>query len=583
MTEPIAWSDFDADALQRAQAGDRPIVLLLTVPWCHHCRDLLASSFADPAVIAAIRDHFVAVHVDAERRPDVNERYGTGGWPSIAWLTPSGELIANDSWLGAAQLQQRLERVRSYWKQNKDDIQRGIQALWKDQRERQPDVRGRLSRQMVEDVTAAIYEKFDHRHGGFGDGAKFPHPEAIDFALVQVAKHDDERMREVVTVTLDRMIESPLHDTIHGGFFRFSKTPDWRSPNYEKLLDQNARVLRALLEAWQVLGRDSWRRAAEGIVDWMLTTMRDPQTGAFAGSQDADAEWYHLDRDGRARRAPPKIDKTIYCNANAMAISALFKAAAALGRPEWRTAAMTALQFLKQELFDGQEVYHYWDGTYHLPGMLSDQAWTIRALIDASQHGGDADLLLPAEAIAERAIARQKAPGGGFYDILHDPAQQGMMRRRNRSILENSVMAEALVRLSYLSRRPEFYREAIETLEAFAADYKEYGYYVAGYGRAVDLIFYEPLFLTIVAGRNSEQADELRRAALSAYVPSRIVQTLDPRLDPILMSRAGYQPEDRPVVHLTVGRTTHAIARSPAELRAAVERIEAQRRRSLRS
>lgn len=582
MTESIQWLEFEPATMQRAEAADRPVVLVLTVPWCHHCKELLASSFADPQVAALIRDHFVPVLVDADRRPDVNERYGTGGWPTIAWLTPGGELITNDQFLNARQLAQRLERVHGYWRDHKQDIQRGIRDLWSHQVEREPESRGRLSRQMVEDVVDAIYARFDHRYGGWGEGAKFPHPDAIDFALVQVAKRNDERMHEVVAVTLDHMMDSPLHDQVGGGFFRFSKTPDWRGPNHEKLLDLNAKVLRTYLEAYQLYGKDAYRSTAEGIVDWMRTQMRDAATGAFFGSQDADQDYYNLDADERARRAPPACDRTVYANANALAISNLLKGAAALDRPEWRRQAMQALQFLLENLFDGHTVYHYWDGTYHLPGMLSDQAYLMRALIDASQHTGDADLLLPAEAIAEQAIARQQAPGGGFYDILHDPQSMGSMRRRNRSILENAVMAEALVRLSYLSRRPEFYEQAIGTLEAFANDYKEYGYYLAGFGRAVDLIFYEPLFLTIVGDRDSATAGELRRAALSTYVPSRIVQMLDPKHDPILIGRSGYKVEAEPVVYITVGKSTRSMVRTPAELTAAIEEIEWQRRSRLR-
>jgi uncharacterized protein YyaL (SSP411 family) len=203
----------------------------------------------------------------------------------------------------------------------------------------------------------------------------------------------------------------------------------------------------------------------------------------------------------------------------------------------------------------------------------------VRALIDASQHSGDADLLLPAEAIAERAIQRHKALGGGFYDILHDPHQQGSMRRRNRSILDNATMAESLMRLSCLSRRPEFHREAVQALESFANDYKEYGYYVAGFGRAVDLIFYEPLFFTVVGNRESPAAVSLRHAALSIYLPSRIVQTLDPRHDPVLLGRSGYPTDTEPTAYLTIGDRLWAKATTPTELREAVLRIERERPR----
>lgn len=582
MTTSIRWQHFEPATLKAAAAADRPILMLLTAPWCQHCRELLATSFADPQVIAGVADGFVPVHVDAERRPDVNQRYGTGSWPTIAWLTPDGELIAHDNWLDADALRARLERVRTAWQKNKQDIRRGLRELWAHRLERPAPARSKLRREMVDDITDAIYEKFDHRHGGFGDGIKFPHPEAVDFALVQVMKRDDQRMREVVTLTLDRMMESPLHDIVDGGFFRFSRTPDWHAPEYEKLLDQNALVLRAYLEGFQVFGKPAYRAAAEGIVRWMTATMRDVHIGAFAGSQDGDADYYVGEATDRSRRQPPTLDRTVYCHANALAVSALLKAAAVLARPEWREQAMTTLRFLLENLHDGQDVFHYWDGTYHLPGMLVDQAHLIRALIDASQSTGDSDLLLPAEAIAERALARHKAPNGGFFDILHDPSNQGSMRRRNRSILDNATMAESLVRLSYLSRRPEFYSEAVQALEAFADDYKEYGYYVAGYGRAVDLIFYEPLFLTIVGDRDSQPLVELRRTALATYVPSRIVQTLDPRHDPVLLARSGLTAGPEPVVHLAVGKVAKGTARTPEELLAAIQSIEQERRRSLR-
>ncbi len=580
MTDSIRWQHFEPATLRAAATADRPVLMVLTAPWCHYCRELMAKSFTDPAVVQLVEDAFVPVHVDAERRPDVNQRYGTGAWPTIAWLTPDGELIAHENYLSADQLRRQLERVRAAWLKRKDDIQKGLRELWAHRDDREPAPRSTLRREMVDDIAAAIYEKLDHRHGGFGEGSKFPHPEALDFALVQVSKRNDERMREVVQLTLDRMMESPLHDIVDGGFFRYSRTPDWHTPNYEKLLDQNALVLRAYLEAYQVFGRDAYGRAAQGIVDWMLTTMRDPHTGAFAGSQDGDQDYFVGDRATRAARVTPTLDRTVYCHANALAVSCLLKASAVLSRPDWREQAMTTLRFLVDHLYDGQDVYHYWDGTYHLPGMLADQALLIRALIDASQNTGDSDLLLPAEAMAERCIARHKAPSGGFFDILHDPGNKGSMRRRNRSILDNATMAESLVRLSYLSRRPEFYAEATAALESFAQDYKEYGYYVAGYGRAIDLIFYEPLFVTIVGDRDAAASVELRRTALSTYVPSRIVQMLDPKHDPVLLGRSGLAVEAAPVAHLNVGSEQRAVARTPDELLLAIETIESERRQA---
>lgn len=578
----LDWNEFAPSIFEDARRQDRPVLLVLTKRWCPHSKELLERSFASPDVIRLCNEEWIPVHVDAERRPDVNERYGTGGWPTIAYLTPGGELLSQDRFVAADELVERLRKVSRYYRDHRDEIEQGLKSLWarREEGDREGIKRhGHLNTQIVEDVVHAIYEKFDHRWGGWGEGSKFPLPEAIDFALVMVAKRDDQNMREVVTLTLDRMMEGAIHDHVDGGFFRYSKSPDWRSPEFEKVLDANAMRLRNYLEACQVFGRDAYRMVSRGIVDWMLGFMLDPETGAFYGNQDADAEYYALDRDGRTRRRPPKLDTTIYTNGNAMAVSALLKASVVLEDLTLRDTAMRTLGFLLENLYDERDgVYHYWDGTYHLPGMLSDQAYLMRALIDASQHTGDADLLLPAERIAEQAIERQRAPDGGFFDILYDQRQHGSMRRRNRSILENSVMAEALLRLSRLSRRPEFHDEAVATLEAFVGDYKEYGYYVAGYGRAVDLIFYEPLQITIVGDRTTDEADALRRAALAPYVPSRVVQMLDPAHDPILIGRSGFRVEDRPVAHLELDGQVRATARTPQELIDAITRLETERR-----
>ncbi|MEZ5963229.1 MAG: DUF255 domain-containing protein [Planctomycetota bacterium] len=576
----IEWNEFEPSLLDRARRAGRPIVLVLTTAWCPYSRELLATSLRDADVVHVVEGEFLAARVDAERRPDVNARYGSGGWPTIAYLTPDGELIANDRFLGATDLANRLRKVAEVFRTQRSEIQSGLQKLLSQKVDDEDALEhDALGMAMVDDIAEAIYERFDHRYGGFGEGAKFPHPEAVDFALVRAMKLGDPRMETVARTTLDRMLAAAIHDSTDGGFFRFSSSTDWQTPHYEKVLEANALILRNYLEAYQIWGNAAYRRTAEGIVQWMMETLLDEETGALFGSLDADSEYYNLDREQRRGRPRPRLDRTIYANSNAVAVSALLKAAVTLERPDLRTQAMRALTFVLENMFQRDVgVYHYWDGTYHLPGMLADQATVIRALVDASQHTGDADYLLPAEAVAEVAITRQRAPGGGFYDIRHDPAYTGSMRRRNRSILDNAMMAESLVRLSYLSRRPEFHDEAIRALECFARDYKEYGYYVSGFARAVDLVFYQPLMLTIVGDRTSDAAAALRSAALSAYVPSRIVQMLDPKFDPILLSRSGYEVGEQPTVYMSIGKTTKAVVRTPDDLLAKIRELENERR-----
>ena len=577
----LSWKEFGPQAFNKAKADNKPILLVLTVPWCAHCKDLLENTLSDASVVAMISDNFIPVTVDAERRPDVNDRYGAGGWPTIAYLTPAADLIGQDRYLDAKAMLTKLQSVASNYTTHHDKIREERHELWNHNSD---DIATRhsLSQEITENVVDAIYEKFDHRYGGWGSTSKFPHSEAIDFAIVMVAKRQDSRMSEVARLTLDQMQAGAIHDTTDGGFFRFSQTPDWRSPNFEKVLDANAQRLRCYLEAYQLFDNPTYRETAEGIVDWMLKYMVDSETDTFCGSQDADADYYALNQQNRRLRQPPKRDGTIYTNWNSMTISSLLKASVVLDRPELQQRATRALNFLVENLTDGDgTVYHYWDSTYHLPGLLSDQAYLIRALIDVSQHTGNSDLLLPAEAIADMAMERQRSPDGGFFDILQDNSGPGAMRRRNRSILDNAVMAESLVRLSYLSRRREYYDEAIRVLESFTGDYREYGYYVAAYGRAVDLVFYPPLTVTIIGDRETADADALRKASLLTYLPSRIVQILDPKYDPILIERSGYEVGNTPRAYLTVGTTEHGVAESPEELLKRMDDIEAERRRGL--
>ena len=108
----VQWREFEPGVFQEAQRADRPVLVLITEHWCPHCRELLESVFRTPEVVRAVEADFVPVHVDAERRPDVNERYGRGAWPTIAYLTPDGELVSQDGFLGAAELAPRLRATQ---------------------------------------------------------------------------------------------------------------------------------------------------------------------------------------------------------------------------------------------------------------------------------------------------------------------------------------------------------------------------------------------------------------------------------------------------------------------------------------
>lgn len=537
----MEWNDWNRESLERARDRGCPIVLLITASWCRWSRELEDRVLGTPAVASFLDENFVKIHVDKDRRPDVDSRYSQGGWPAICYLDEEGELIAGETFLEPEELLAKLRIVAEAYATSRDSIRSSL---------RRPDDagdpelgagRGRAPRtestpdygEIVADIAESLVASSDPIHGGWGKEHRFPHPEAIDFALVRWSETGDDRLRHLVTRTLRSMQEGEIHDQVDGGFYRYATSADWSSPHYEKVLDSNAARLVCYLEGYQALGIDSFRRTAEGILTWMVETLHDPDTGAFRGSQDADASYAHLrSREARAERGAPPCDPTIFTNWNAQATSALFKASVVLGDPSYGELARGTLDFLLRELFDASVgMYHYFDGTYHLPGLLSDQAYMLRALVDAAQFTGEHDHLHPALELAGSILDQLRRPDGAFDDIRHISGAPGGLGRRNRSLLENAVVAESLIRLGALVRDEELQRAGSQALATFAGEYHRYGPFMAGYGRAVDLLVHPPVHVTILGSRDDGCTRALLEAARGLYVASRIVQVVDPQLD----------------------------------------------------
>lgn len=577
----IEWLDWNDAAFEEARRSNRPILLNIVASWCVFCRELDQTTLSDSEIVRKVRERFVPIRVDKDRRPDINERYNAGGWPTIALLTPQGESLVAETFLEAKELLEILDQVDRLLQENPQEVERKIRELMLRREEASVDETkrpGQLSAQIIANVTKTILDQFDPVFGGFGEGQKFPHAESIDFALIYFLRTGDGRMRDVVVYTLDHMFSGEIRDKVEGGFFRYSTTRDWRIPHYEKTLDGNAGALRFFLEAFQVFGKPEYRQAAEGILSWAKKHLFDAQTKCFFGSQDADPAYYALSLEDRNRRQAPRVDRTVYANANALMISSLYKASAVLEDESYRDLARHALDFLLDQLYEpGQGMYHYWDGTYHIGGLLTDQAYTLRAIVDTVQYTGQNRYLAAAENLFETMEKRQASPEGGYFDIQRDPRAKGGLKRQNRSILENAVMAEALLRLYYFTRNERYRAAARATLEAAVKDYKQYGYYVAGYARSVDLFFHEPLTVEIVGAATDPITSELHRASLSRYIPTRIVQIIDPQIDATFLARAQRPARKTPTAYVSIGKVSYAETSDPRELPSIMEMADRDR------
>src|SRR5688572_4782022 len=134
----VSWQEWDGPAFERATREDRPILLLLTASWCRFCRELLETTFADAEVIHEVESGFVPVMADTDRRPDLNQRYNIGGWPTIAFLTPSGDLIAGDTYLTASEILPLLRNMRAFFHERRSSIEIGLKELWAQKDRRAP-------------------------------------------------------------------------------------------------------------------------------------------------------------------------------------------------------------------------------------------------------------------------------------------------------------------------------------------------------------------------------------------------------------------------------------------------------------
>jgi hypothetical protein len=309
--QPVWWHPWSEAAFARAQAEDKPILLDIGAVWCHWCHVMDRESYENPEIAALINEHFVAVKVDRDERPDVDARYqsavsaitGQGGWPLTAFLTPEGQpyfggtYIPPDDRYGRPGFGRVLTTLAEVWRTRRDEAQETAASAMAaiEHNESFSGRAGELSLALTGKITASILKQFDSRHGGFGAQPKFPHPGALDLLLHTGLLRANDGYIKTFATTLEKMAQGGVYDQLAGGFHRYSVDERWRVPHFEKMLYDNTELLRNLLHGAESLGREDFRRTAAEIVGWLETIMSDRELGGFYASQDADI---NLDDDG---------------------------------------------------------------------------------------------------------------------------------------------------------------------------------------------------------------------------------------------------------------------------------------------
>jgi uncharacterized protein YyaL (SSP411 family) len=309
--QPVKWHPWNDAAFARAQAEDKPILLDIGAVWCHWCHVMDRESYEDPEIAAIINEHYIAVKVDRDERPDVDARYqaavsaitGQGGWPLTAFLTPDGRpyfggtYIPREERYGRPGFGRVLLTLAQVWRERRDEALETAQSVMAaiEHNESFSGPGGELTLALVDKIAGSIIGRFDARNGGFGSQPKFPHPAVLDLLLEVAMNRDNEEAREAFTITLEKMARGGVYDQLAGGFHRYSVDEHWVVPHFEKMLYDNTELLRNYLHGFQSFVREDFHQTALEIVAWLDATMTDRERGGFYASQDADI---NLDDDG---------------------------------------------------------------------------------------------------------------------------------------------------------------------------------------------------------------------------------------------------------------------------------------------
>ncbi|WP_300382041.1 thioredoxin domain-containing protein [Clostridium sp.] len=302
---PVNWYPWGSEAFAKAIEEDKPIFLSIGYSTCHWCHVMAHESFEDEEVAELLNDNFIAIKVDREERPDIDNIYmtvcqnmtGRGGWPLNVILTPEGEPFYAGTYFpkyskydmpGMIDL---LKQINDEWKFNKD---RAIN-LGKEVKESLDTIYSyktsgvQLNKTLLDSCFNQIREDYEPNYGGFSKSPKFPTPHKIMFLLRYYKITGNDEALDMVNKTLESMYRGGIFDHIGFGFSRYSTDNQWLAPHFEKMLYDNALLTIAYLEAYEVTKNNLYKKVAEDVIEYVFRELLSEE-GGFYSAEDADSE-----------------------------------------------------------------------------------------------------------------------------------------------------------------------------------------------------------------------------------------------------------------------------------------------------
>jgi uncharacterized protein YyaL (SSP411 family) len=316
MHQPIQWHEFGEEAFAAAREANKPVLLDIGAVWCHWCHVMDRESYDDSEVAAIVNEHYIAVKVDRDERPDIDSRYqlavasltGQGGWPLTAFLTPDGKPFYGGTYFppadayGRPSFKRVLLSIAAAYRDKHGDVLEQAQMVESAiaRAESFSGGGGTVSATVIDAILESARKMFDEVNGGFGSAPKFPHPAALDLVMEQYVRAKDpgsahDELRTIFVHTLEKMARGGVYDQLAGGFHRYSVDERWIVPHFEKMSYDNSELLKNYVHAYQATGDEFFAHIARDIIRWMDEWLSDRAHGGFYASQDADLS---MDDDG---------------------------------------------------------------------------------------------------------------------------------------------------------------------------------------------------------------------------------------------------------------------------------------------
>ncbi len=546
--QEIKWVEWSDAAFAKAKKEDKLLLLDITAVWCHWCHVMDETSYSDSELIKLINEKFIPLRVEADQRPDIQNRYLSGGWPTTALLIPSGEVLWSGTYVPRDQLKAVFHQVEEYYRKNKQSVLAKVDSFKTQVNEavsKPAPLPEELDYKAVEEVVNSAIENFDATNGGFGDGQKFPAPAAIALLLLETNSRKNSKAEEVLFATLKN--QQKLLDPFWGGFYRYATRPDWGAPHYEKMLSANAELLENYVQAYQATGEEQYKKTALDVIRWVESFMQDTK-GGFYGSQDADVgshepdsefiageEYFELDTASRRKLGVPHVDKNVYSDWNGQMIRAYLAADPILQEKKLLDFALASLERIKKTAWDAKAgVAHNPAAKTIVRGLLADQIEVVRAAAMAYQVTGRKEYLDFAKEIMAWVLANlQDAKGGGFYSSPLSNLSYGNLSFPDKPFDENSAAALASIELYRLTGDATYKKAAEHTLKLLSRFYSTRGYMAGACAMALRLFGSYPHQIVIVGDLKDKAAQMLHTEALRYYDPNKVVIFLDKKTKPL--------------------------------------------------